>query len=128
MCVFGWNFVEGLCVEIYGFNVWFCWNKYGDECEIENRNILIFVDIDVAGGAVGIEPSSRPEQPRSRPGRWITPLLYTAPKKYFKISYYLDALELLLDGLMFKCGTNDWLASANGIQKDGQDKIMISFG
>ena len=21
MCVFGWNFVEGLCVEIYGFNV-----------------------------------------------------------------------------------------------------------
>ena len=26
MCVFGWNFVEGLCVEIYGFNVWFCWD------------------------------------------------------------------------------------------------------
>jgi hypothetical protein len=21
MCVFGWNFVEGLCVEIYDFNV-----------------------------------------------------------------------------------------------------------
>ena len=74
MCVFGWNVVDGLGVEIYGFNVWFCWNKYGDECEIENRNILIFVDNDVAGGAVGIEPSSRQEQPRSRAGRWITPL------------------------------------------------------
>jgi hypothetical protein len=36
--------------------------------KFENRNILI-LDIDVAGGAVGIEPSSRPEQPRSRPGR-----------------------------------------------------------
>ena len=49
------------------------WNKYGDECEIENRNILI-LDIDVAGGAVGIEPSFKQEQPRSRAGRLITPL------------------------------------------------------
>ena len=48
-----------------------CWNKYGDECEIENK-IYWFLDIDVAGGAGGVEPSSRQEQPRSRVGRWIT--------------------------------------------------------
>jgi hypothetical protein len=25
-------------------------------------------------------------------------------------------------------GTNEWLASANGIWMDGQDKCLISFG
>ena len=38
--------------------------------------IYWFLDIDVAGGAVGIEPSSGQEQSRSRAGRWIAPLFF----------------------------------------------------
>jgi hypothetical protein len=39
------------------------WNKCGDECDSKIQ-MYWFVTIDVLGGAVGIRPSSRQEQPK----------------------------------------------------------------
>jgi hypothetical protein len=97
---FCWDFIEGYVLKFMVL-MWvllrFCWGICGENrCVIVLRILCMLrlkvveismvtnvklkiqiywcLDIDVAGGAVGIEPSSRQEQPRSRTGRWISPL------------------------------------------------------
>jgi hypothetical protein len=105
MCVFGWNFVEGLCVEIYdfnvwfcwdfvdglyveiyGFNVWFCWNKYGDECEIENRNILILWTVMSQAVQSGLNHRPDKNNPEVEQVGELHLSFYTTRKKYFKLN------------------------------------------
>jgi hypothetical protein len=51
------------------------WKKYGDECD-KKIQMYCFVTIDVLGGAVGIRPSSRQEQPTGGAGRWLSPSFF----------------------------------------------------
>jgi hypothetical protein len=48
------------------------WNKYRDECDLRMQ-IYWFVALDVLGGAAGIGPLSRQEQPAGGTGKWFPP-------------------------------------------------------
>jgi len=62
------------------------WNKCGDECDSKIQ-MYWFMTIDVLGGAVGIGPSSRQEQPTGGAGRWLAPSFYIRwIMKYFNMN------------------------------------------
>jgi hypothetical protein len=62
------------------------WNKCGDECDSKIQ-MYWFMTIDVLGGAVGIGPSSRHEQPTGGAGRWLAPSFFIRwIMKYFNMN------------------------------------------
>jgi hypothetical protein len=110
------------------------WNKYGDECDSKVQ-MYWFVTIDVLGGAVGIGPSSRQGQPAGGASRWLPPSFFITliyEMFYHELLLYCVSIDIKLpNGLMaseWMAGKNGWLALANGIRRDDQDKWLISFG
>ena len=120
-----WNFMCELCWKICGFlmkideyvvgiscvncagkcvGLWWklmgnvaeiCRKKYIDECEIENRSILIFRHW-CHRRCVGIEPSTRQEQPRSRTSDLCLSIHMTC-MKYFKLNIIPIQMRFILE-------------------------------
>jgi hypothetical protein len=79
------------------------WNKFGDECDSKIQ-MYWFVTIDVVGGAVGIGPSSRQEQPTGGAGRWLSPSFFiTLNNEILYHECYRIMLVQILDCQMLKC-------------------------
>jgi hypothetical protein len=79
------------------------WNKYGDECDSKIQ-MYWFVTIYILGGAIGIGPLSRQEQPTGGASRWLSPSFFiTLNNEILYHECYRIVLVQISDCQMLKC-------------------------